>query len=134
MPDWLWRALLAAAIIAVSWAALRVLTQQASRRGAARLSELRRAGRAGKVLVYFTTPTCIPCKTIQRPAIEDAKQSLGTELEVIEIDAQAQPELASRWGVLSVPTTYLFNRKGEMKHANYGVVRLEKLLEQLQQL
>lgn len=134
MPDWLWRALLAAAIIAVSWAALRVLTQQASHRGAARLSELRRAGQAGKVLVYFTTPTCIPCKTIQRPAIEDAKQSLGTELEVIEIDAQAQPELASRWGVLSVPTTYLFNRQGEMKHANYGVVRLEKLLEQLQQL
>ncbi|MCW5877255.1 MAG: thioredoxin family protein [Anaerolineales bacterium] len=134
MPDLLWRTLLAAVIIAAGWAALRVLTRQAARRGAAQLSELRPAGPAGKVLVYFTTPACIPCKTIQRPAIQGAKQSLGAELEVIEIDAQAQPELASRWGVLSVPTTYLFNRQGEMKHANYGVVRLEKLLEQLQQL
>lgn len=134
MPDLVWRALWTAVIIAAGWGALRVLTQQAARRGAARLSELRPAGHAGKVLVYFTTPACIPCKTIQRPAIEAAKQNLGTELEVIEIDAQAQPELASRWGVLSVPTTYLFNRDGEMKHANYGVARLEKLLEQLRQL
>ena len=25
------------------------------------------------ILVYFTTPTCVPCKTVQRPAIQTAE-------------------------------------------------------------
>ncbi|MCW5875928.1 MAG: thioredoxin family protein [Anaerolineales bacterium] len=134
MEDVLLRAALAAAIAVAGWAAVHLLSRRAARRGEARLAELQPSGTASKVLVYFTTPSCVPCHTIQRPAIEQARRALGAALEVIEINAEAQPQLAGRWGVLSVPTTYLFNRRGEMKRANYGVVRAEKLLEQLQQL
>ena len=84
------------------------------------------------VLVYFTTPTCVPCKTVQRPAIQRLSETLGNDLHVVEVDATEQPELASRWGVMSVPTTFLFDPRGQLRHVNHGVTRAEKLLIQFQ--
>jgi thiol-disulfide isomerase/thioredoxin len=83
-------------------------------------------------LVYFTTPTCIPCKTIQRPAIDGLKNRLGSALQVIEIDATQKPDLANRWGVMSVPTTFVIDPHGEVRHVNHGVTRVERLLQQTQ--
>ncbi len=82
------------------------------------------------VLVYFTTPTCVPCKTVQRPAIQTVSQRLGNDLQVVEVDATERPELASLWGVMSVPTTFLFDPRGQLRHVNHGVTRAEKLLMQ----
>jgi len=82
------------------------------------------------VLVYFTTPTCVPCKTVQRPAIQTVSQRLGDNMQVVEVDATEQPELANRWGVMSVPTTFLFDPRGQLRHVNHGVARAEKLLMQ----
>jgi thiol-disulfide isomerase/thioredoxin len=90
---------------------------------------------AGKpVILYFTTPSCVPCKTIQKPAIRQIKDTLGEGLQVVEIDATEQPELAQRWGVLSVPTTFVIDSRGQARHVNHGVARAEKLLKQLQGL
>lgn len=86
------------------------------------------------VLVYFTTPDCVPCKTIQRPAIEKVSNLLGEKLEVIEINAYDQPDLAQTWGVMSVPTTFVLDTRGEARYVNNGVARAEKLLEQIQTL
>lgn len=82
-------------------------------------------------LVYFTTPTCVPCKTVQRPAIQKLNQLVGAALHVVEIDATVRPELASRWGVMSVPTTFLFDPNGKLRTVNHGVTHAEKLLMQL---
>ncbi|HSL46507.1 MAG TPA: thioredoxin family protein [Anaerolineales bacterium] len=86
------------------------------------------------VLVYFTTPDCVPCKTVQRPAIERISSMFGEGLEVIEINAYEQPDLARRWGVMSVPTTFVLDARGEARYVNNGVARAEKLLEQIQAL
>ena len=86
------------------------------------------------VIVYFTTPDCAPCKTIQRPALDQIKTMLGEKLQVIEIDAYEQPDLATQWGVMSVPTTFLLDANGEARYVNNGVARAEKLMEQLQTL
>jgi thiol-disulfide isomerase/thioredoxin len=89
-------------------------------------------GEIGKpVLLYFTTPTCAPCKTVQKPAIAQIKEKLGEMLNVIEIDATEQPEMAKRWGVLSVPTTFVIDSRGQARHVNHGVARADKLLKQL---
>jgi len=86
------------------------------------------------VLVYFTTPDCAPCKTIQRPAIDRVSNLLGEKLQVVEIDATERPDLAKTWGVMSVPTTFLLDARGEACFVNNGVARAEKLLEQIQTL
>jgi thiol-disulfide isomerase/thioredoxin len=86
------------------------------------------------VLVYFTTPDCAPCKTVQRPAIQRVSNLLGERLEVIEIDATERPDLAKVWGVMSVPTTFVLDARGQARYVNNGVARAEKLLEQIQTL
>lgn len=83
------------------------------------------------VLVYFSAPTCTICNTIQRPAIEKLSNLLCDSLQVFEIDATKEPELAQRWGVTNVPATFLINPRGELQHANHGVARAENLLIQL---
>lgn len=83
------------------------------------------------VIVYFTTPDCAPCKTVQRPAINRVSQLLGEKLEIVEIDAIQRPDLAKIWGVMSVPTTFLLDARGEARFVNNGVTRAEKLMEQL---
>ena len=89
----------------------------------------RRPGAA--VLVYFTTPTCAPCKTIQRPAIRRLQEQIGDRLQVIEIDASTHPEIASQWGVMSVPTTFVIDPHGQPRHVNHGVATADKLLQQI---
>lgn len=132
--DLLLRVLAAAAISLLGIGAAMLANRFSLRRGASQLAELLPQGttHAARILVYFTTPSCVPCRTIQRPAIEAVKQQLGAELEVVEVDAEARQDVASRWGVLTVPTTYLFDRSGAIRKVNHGVVRREQLLEQLQ--
>lgn len=86
------------------------------------------------VIVYFTTPTCVPCKTVQRPAIDKVSRMLGENLHVVEIDATEHPDLANRWGVMSVPTTFLLDSHGNPRYVNNGVARAEKLIQQIQTL
>ena len=87
---------------------------------------------AGKpVILYFTTPGCVPCKTIQKPALGQVQSLLGEHLQIVEVDASQQPDLAQRWGVLSVPTTFVIDSRGQARHVNHGVARAEKLLKQL---
>ena len=52
-------------------------------------------------------------------------------LQVLEMDATQEPDLASSWGVLSVPTTFLIDSRGKLRHVNHGVASAEKLLTQL---
>ena len=82
-------------------------------------------------ILYFTTPGCAPCKTIQRPALYQLKERLGDGLQVIEVDASARPDLADYWGVLSLPTTFVIDSKGRPRCVNHGVARAEKLLRQI---
>jgi thiol-disulfide isomerase/thioredoxin len=90
------------------------------------------ARRGVPTLLYFTTPTCAPCKTIQRPAIEQLQQLAGDRLQVVEIDAASQPEVARQWGVLSVPTTFVLDAEGRPRHVNHGVTRVEQLLKEFE--
>ncbi len=85
-------------------------------------------------ILYFTTPQCAPCKTQQRPAIARLLAELGDGVQVIEINALEQPDAADRWGVLSVPTTFVLDGAGRPHQVNYGVAGLDKLRQQITRL
>ncbi len=129
--DILARALIALAIILIGWGAYQLYNRALQLRTPSLLAGLGQIRPLSFTLVYFTTPTCVPCKTVQRPAIQRLSQMLGNGLQVIEIDATEKPDLASHWGVMSVPTTFLFDPKGQLRHVNHGVTRAEKLLMQI---
>ena len=70
-------------------------------------------------IVYFTTTSCVVCRAQQQPAIEELLDKLP-ELEIDKYDAVHERELADRYGVLSVPTTAVYDRDGELVSINRG--------------
>ena len=85
-------------------------------------------------ILYFTSPDCTPCITVQRPELARVKAELGEAVQIITVDCQAQPDLASHWGVLTVPTTFLIDPDGQPRGVNHGVTRAVKLIRQLSTL
>jgi len=83
-------------------------------------------------ILYFTTPSCVPCRTVQAPALERLSAKYHDAMQVIKIDAQEHPEVADHWGVLTVPTTFVIDPTGKARYFNPGVAPAEKLQEQLE--
>jgi thioredoxin-like negative regulator of GroEL len=102
---------------------------------------LYRDGKAGRrpsqpetaryTILYFNTSDSVACASLQKPALDQLKAALGDGLEVTEIDADEQPGLASRWGVMSVPATFILKQDGSPSMVNFGVTSYEKLMEQV---
>lgn len=86
------------------------------------------------VIVYFSSPHCMPCKTQQEPALRQIETEMGERVKIIRIDATAQPEDAERWGVFSSPTTFVLDVLGQAREVNYGVADAAKLRRQLEML
>ena len=128
------RSLLAIGIIVVGMGAYWLVNQRLLMRARNNVFSLFTAFPNKPVLVYFTTPSCAPCKPIQRPAIDQIARLFGEKLHVVEIDATERPDLAKTWGVMSVPTTFLLDSRGEARYVNNGVTRAEKLMEQIHTL
>lgn len=87
---------------------------------------------AGKpAILYFTSPGCVPCITVQRPALTRLRAAFGGRLQVLEIDASLHPRLADTWGVLTVPTTFIIDAEGRPRGVNHGATRADRLASQL---
>lgn len=83
-------------------------------------------------IVYFTTPMCAVCRTTQGPAFERLQTKMENQVNIIKVDATVDPDSSKRWGVLSVPTTFVLDRDGKPVKVNNGFVDEGKLSDQLQ--
>lgn len=82
-------------------------------------------------LLYFTADYCAPCKFQQTPVVDRLSAKLGDAVIIKKYDVSQDPELASRYKVLTVPTTVVLDRHGRVAHINYGVTEQAKLESQL---
>lgn len=79
-------------------------------------------------LMLFTADYCYPCKSQQRPNIQRLIEQLGADqVQFIQVDVEADPAAAQRWGVMSLPTTYVLNGQGQPQSVYHGVTSVEKL-------
>jgi thiol-disulfide isomerase/thioredoxin len=117
---------LAAYMLGTHWQMKRVVQQQ---QGKGILTEIQNGIPA---IIYFWSDGCVPCKVVQSPALKQLYAKLGPDsIQVIEIDALRNPEIADAWGVLGLPTTFIVDAAGQPRHVNHGVARIEQLERQL---
>ncbi len=113
------------------WVWVAVRQRRLARAGAADLVAAYRVGRGGALVLAFTTPECVPCKTIQRPAVEELERRFPGRIVIAEIDAVASPELAGRFGILTVPSTVVIGGDGAVRAINNGTATAERLAAQV---
>jgi thiol-disulfide isomerase/thioredoxin len=85
-------------------------------------------------IVYFATPTCVPCRTQQEPALARLQTELGDHIQIVKIDATQDGDAADRWGVFSAPTTFVLDGTKQVREVNHGVADTWKLRRQLDAL
>ncbi len=80
------------------------------------------------VLLDFWASWCGPCRMLA-PVMDEIAQENDT-IAVGKINVDEQPELASQFGVMSIPTLMVF-KDGKAVNTSVGVVPKAKILEML---
>lgn len=129
------RLTIALTLIAAGALAWRIIVQ-ASLRAARASGEDRVALPEGFVpgspaILSFGSPDCRSCVYAQKPALRKLSSELGRSVQILEFDVTQRPELAQRYGILSLPTLFIVDAEGNARRVNHGFVPSAELRRQL---
>jgi len=84
---------------------------------------------ATPVLVDFYAEWCGPCKALA-PTLETIADEHAGSLEIVKVNIDDDPELASRYGIQSIPTLILFDGV-EVRKTVKGLLPKRALVEEI---
>ncbi|MFP4298793.1 MAG: thioredoxin [Spirulinaceae cyanobacterium] len=82
------------------------------------------------ILVDFYATWCGPCK-MMAPILEQVNSQMSDRLQIVKVDTDKYPNLASRYQIQALPTLVLF-KAGQPVDRIEGVVQVQQLLQYLQ--
>lgn len=77
------------------------------------------------VVVDFWAEWCGPCRMIA-PALEEISGSLGDKVKIVKLNVDENPNIAAKYGIMSIPTLLLF-KGGEIADRQVGAAPKQKL-------
>jgi thioredoxin len=82
------------------------------------------------ILVDFYATWCGPCQ-MMAPILEQVNTQMSNRLQIVKIDTDKYPNLASRYQIQALPTLVLF-KAGQPVDRIEGVVQAPQLIQYLQ--
>jgi thioredoxin len=79
--------------------------------------------------VYFYATLCGPCQ-MMAPILEQVNQELNKRLQIVKIDTDKYPQIASHYQIQALPTLVLF-KNGQPVDRIEGVMQAPQLLQHL---
>lgn len=88
------------------------------------------AGSDKPVLVDFWAPWCGPCRALG-PTVEQVSEEMADRLTVYKCNVDEEPDLATRFRIVSIPTLILF-KGGQPVHTIVGNMPKPSLVSELE--
>ncbi len=87
-------------------------------------------GQDRPVLIDFWAPWCGPCR-MQGPILDEVSNQLGERAIVAKVNVDDEPDLASQFGVQSIPTLVVL-KGGKIAQRWVGVQKADALVTALE--
>ncbi len=84
---------------------------------------------SGVVLVDFFATWCGPCQGMM-PVLDELEGQLPADAKIVKVDVDQAPEIASEYGIMSIPAFKAF-KDGKMVSEAVGAQSVEQLLAML---
>ena len=82
------------------------------------------------VLVDFWATWCGPCKAVA-PILDELSGEYAGRLKVAKVDVDQNPNVASKYGIRSIPSIYLF-KNGQVVEQIIGAVPKNTILKKIE--
>ena len=94
--------------------------------GSSSAEEFNKEIAAGVVLVDFWAPWCPPCRR-QGPIVDEVGEKVKAYAKVIKLNVDEEPDVASKYGIKSIPTLIIF-KDGEIQKQFQGLTDASTLI------
>lgn len=89
--------------------------------------EFASAIKEGIVVVDFFATWCGPCRMMS-PILDDIAEELKDKVKIYKVDVDNDPNLARKFGVMSIPTIIIFEN-GEERQKHIGLWQYEDAID-----